>query len=99
MQKIDSLKHILSKSWQFFFDGQIPFLYKCIPLAALLYIITPVDVIPEIAFPIVGYIDDATLMLIALTVFHHLSQKYLGNDLKTRDTKSIEEAEIANKKG
>jgi len=50
-------------------------LYKFVPIASLIYIITPVDVIPEISFPFVGYVDDVTVFIASLNIFLFLAKR------------------------
>jgi uncharacterized membrane protein YkvA (DUF1232 family) len=44
----------------FLADGDVPFLKKGVLLAALVYVISPVDFIPDI--PIIGWLDDMGVM-------------------------------------
>ena len=62
-------------SWRLFRDRRVPFWIKLIPLFALLYVLSPIDLLSEIAFPIVGYVDDATLLLFSLYLFVRLAPK------------------------
>jgi uncharacterized membrane protein YkvA (DUF1232 family) len=64
-------------SWRLFLDRRVPFWTKLIPLFALLYILSPFDLIPEIAFPVVGYLDDITVFFLSLLLFAHLAPKPL----------------------
>ncbi len=54
-----------------FFDPQVPLLYKLIPVAALLYLISPIDVIPDVLLG-PGQLDDAAVILLALSAFLRL---------------------------
>lgn len=67
----------LRLGWRLFRDSRVPLRIKFIPLLATLYILSPFDLIPEIAFPIVGYVDDATLFLLSLFLFARLAPKPL----------------------
>jgi uncharacterized membrane protein YkvA (DUF1232 family) len=62
-------------SWRLFRDRRVPFWTKLIPLFALLYVVSPIDLFSEIAFPVVGYVDDATLFLLSLYLFVRLAPK------------------------
>ena len=63
--KLDSLRHgpvkeiwnIVTALWARVTDPNRSFLEKAIPLAALVYLVTPVDLIPDI-LPVIGYLDD-----------------------------------------
>ena len=47
-------------------DPRVAKLPRFAVLAAAAYLISPVDLVPEIALPIVGWLDDATLVWMAL---------------------------------
>ncbi len=65
----------IREAWDLFRNPQLSLLYKLIPIAALIYIITPVDVIPEISFPFVGYVDDVTVFITSLNIFLFLAKR------------------------
>lgn len=54
-----------------FFDPHVPLLYKLIPVAALLYFISPIDLIPDLIIG-PGQLDDAAVILFALSLFLRL---------------------------
>jgi uncharacterized membrane protein YkvA (DUF1232 family) len=45
---------------------------KLIPVAGLIYLISPIDLIPDIAFPIIGELDDAAVLWITNYFFVEL---------------------------
>ena len=45
---------------------------KLIPIAGLVYLISPIDLIPDIAFPIIGELDDAAVLWITNYFFVEL---------------------------
>jgi len=47
-------------------DPRVAKLPRFAVFAALAYLLWPVDLLPEIALPIVGWLDDATLIWMAL---------------------------------
>lgn len=53
-------------------DGNVAWYRKSIVLAALIYFISPIDAIPDLA-PLVGYLDDLGVITALL--------KYLGSEL------------------
>ncbi len=50
-------------------DRRINLLLKILPVGSLLYLILPIDLVPEIAIPLVGYLDDAAILWIGMTLF------------------------------
>lgn len=63
--------HDLQVVGKLFFDPQVPVLYKLIPVAALIYLISPIDVIPDVLIG-PGQLDDAAVVLFALSLFLRL---------------------------
>ncbi|MEE8551037.1 MAG: DUF1232 domain-containing protein [Gemmatimonadota bacterium] len=49
-------------------EPRVSFLTKAVPLIAALYLVSPFDLVPDV-LPVLGQIDDLSLILIALTVF------------------------------
>ena len=49
-------------------EPSVPLLLKAMPLLAALYVISPVDVIPDL-LPVLGQMDDLGLVLIVLELF------------------------------
>jgi len=74
-----ALGHILL-SWRLLRDPRVSIFAKLVPFAALLYVISPVDLVSEIALPGIGYLDDAAVLLIALRVFLLLAPKRVVMD-------------------
>ncbi|HSO14291.1 MAG TPA: DUF1232 domain-containing protein [Anaerolineales bacterium] len=53
-------------------DRRISFFLKLLPLASLAYLISPVDLAPGIALPVIGVLDDAAVLWIGSTLFVEL---------------------------
>jgi uncharacterized membrane protein YkvA (DUF1232 family) len=60
-------------AWRLWNDGRVPGWIKLIPVAGLLYLLSPIDLIPDLMLPGVGEIDDVVLLLLALKAFVDLS--------------------------
>jgi uncharacterized membrane protein YkvA (DUF1232 family) len=58
----DRLKRVLA----FLSDPRVPKLPRLAVVAAIAYLISPVDLVPEMIVPLVGWIDDATMVWLAL---------------------------------
>jgi len=50
-------------------DRRVNLFVKLIPIVALLYLISPIDVIPDIALPVIGYLDDAVVLWLGFSLF------------------------------
>ena len=53
-------------------EPRVPGLLKALPLAGLAYVISPIDFIPDV-LPLLGQVDDLTLILMAIEAFKRLS--------------------------
>jgi uncharacterized membrane protein YkvA (DUF1232 family) len=53
-------------------DSRINFFLKLIPIAALAYLISPIDLAPGVALPVIGVLDDAAVLWIGSTLFVEL---------------------------
>ena len=60
-------------AWRLLRDGRVPGWVKMVPFAALLYFLSPIDLIPDMALPGLGEIDDLVILLLALKMFVDLS--------------------------
>ncbi len=56
-------------------DRRVPFRLKLIPLIAFLYVISPIDFIPDLLVPIFGYVDDVAVLFLAFKIFVRLSPR------------------------
>jgi uncharacterized membrane protein YkvA (DUF1232 family) len=55
-------------SWRLFWDRRVGLLPKLIPIAVLIYVISPIDFIPDLLFPL-GVVDDASAVALMLALF------------------------------
>jgi uncharacterized membrane protein YkvA (DUF1232 family) len=53
-------------------DSRVSPFVKVLPIAALAYLISPVDLAPGVVFPVIGALDDAAIMWIGTTLFVQL---------------------------
>lgn len=67
--------HALKLGWRLFFDSRVPLWLKLIPSLALLYILSPLDLIPDFTLPVIGYVDDTVLFLFSLYLFIRLAPR------------------------
>jgi uncharacterized membrane protein YkvA (DUF1232 family) len=60
-------------AWRLWTDGRVPGWVKLIPAAAIIYFLSPIDLIPDWALPGLGEVDDVVVLLLALKAFVDLS--------------------------
>lgn len=53
-------------------DNRVSFFLKLLPVAALAYLVSPVDLAPGVVFPVIGVLDDAAVLWIGSTLFVEL---------------------------
>ncbi len=53
-------------------DRRVSFWLKIIPVAGIIYLISPFDLIPDIVFPVIGELDDAAILWITNALFLEL---------------------------
>lgn len=59
-------------SWALLTDNRVPFPIKFIPLVAFLYVLSPIDVVPDF-LPVLGQLDDLGILMTALTAFNSMA--------------------------
>jgi uncharacterized membrane protein YkvA (DUF1232 family) len=50
-------------------DKRINIFLKILPIAAAIYVISPVDLLPGAVFPVIGALDDAVVFWLGTTLF------------------------------
>ena len=53
-------------------DRRINFLLKLLPIGALIYLVSPIDLIPGAVIPFIGALDDAAVVWLGITLFVNL---------------------------
>ncbi len=61
--------------WRLFWDGRVPLRLKSMLVAAIVYFLSPIDLIPEILIPFLGIADDFLLLYYVLKYFVRLSPR------------------------
>lgn len=66
--------------WLLLRDNDVPIYLKLLPLAAIIYLISPADLIPDLLVPPpFGQIDDITALLVAAKMFIEMSPQEIVN--------------------
>ncbi len=58
--------------WRLVRDHRVSFWLKLIPIGGLAYLVSPLDLIPDIALPVIGELDDAAILYITNALFIEL---------------------------
>lgn len=68
--------------WRMMRSGDIPFLLKVIPFLGMIYIISPLDFVPD-AIPALGQLDDIGILLLSLKLFINMAPTAVVDNLLT----------------
>lgn len=63
-------------AWRLLRDPAVPLLVKFLPAAALLYLVSPIDGVPDF-LPVLGQLDDLGVLLLALESFLKLCPDHI----------------------
>ena len=66
---LQDLAFQLKLMWRLMKDNRVNFLLKLLPVGALIYLVSPVDLIPGAVLPVVGALDDAAVLWLGFTLF------------------------------
>ena len=64
-------------------DPRVPPYVKAVPFLLLLYLVSPIDIIPDI-IPVLGYLDDVVITLLAFMLILKLTSGPVVEDLLQR---------------
>ena len=59
--------------WRLLHDGRVPSWVKLVPLVGAVYLLSPIDLIPDLMLPGLGELDDLAVILISLRMFVELA--------------------------
>jgi len=62
----------LRLAWRLLLDGRVPFVTKLVPLGTMLYILWPVDFMPDL-LPGLGQLDDLATLALGIKLFIELA--------------------------
>ncbi len=73
----------LTLTWQLMRDPRVPLWTKIVPIAALLYIVSPFDFIPDI-IPGLGQLDDLGILLVSMRLMESISPEMVVIEYRRR---------------
>ncbi|MFP4322904.1 MAG: YkvA family protein [Anaerolineales bacterium] len=79
----------LTLSWRLLADRRVDLPYKIIPPLALLYLLSPIDIVPDVFLPF-GIVDDVGVVIFALEFFIRMAP----NDVVREHLKDLQERVI-----
>lgn len=85
---IFAIKKVLEKALQLYFilkEKDVPLNIKAIIAIALIYVIFPVDIIPDF-IPILGWIDDFIVLIVVLKTV----PQYITDDIRKKAVSKLE---------
>ena len=86
LRAIPHLPKIVWLCWRLLRDRRVPLYLKSMVIGALLYVLSPLDLFPEALLPVIGYVDDLTLLALAVYYFIHWSPpEVVAEHLATKD--------------
>lgn len=59
-------------AWRLLGDARVPLATKCVPIASVLYLLWPLDILAD-AWPLLGQLDDLGVLLLGLRLFLRLA--------------------------
>jgi uncharacterized membrane protein YkvA (DUF1232 family) len=60
-------------AWRVLKDNRVPTWVKLIPVAGLIYLVSPIDLIPDMMLPGLGELDDIAVLILAVKLFLDMS--------------------------
>ncbi len=81
-------------AWRLLHDGRVPGWVKLIPFAGLVYLLSPIDLIPDFMVPGLGQLDDLAVILLSMKLFVDLCppgivKEYLGELAGTQSGSTV----------
>jgi len=67
-------------AWRVLNDRRVPAWVKLIPVAGLIYLVSPIDLIPDLMLPGLGELDDIAVLILAVKMFLDFSPPGVVNE-------------------
>ena len=67
-------------AWRLFNDRRVPGWLKLIPFAGVIYLLSPIDLMPDVLLPGLGELDDLTVILLSVKAFVDLAPTEVVNE-------------------
>jgi uncharacterized membrane protein YkvA (DUF1232 family) len=63
-------------TWRLLKDPRVPWTAKLVPVLLVVYIASPLDLIPDF-LPVIGQIDDVAILLLGMQLFERVSPAHI----------------------
>ncbi len=95
---IQEISHDVQLAWRLLRDPRVPtYLKVSIPAVAALYVILPLDIIPDM-LPIIGQLDDLAVIILGIRLFIQLAPKEVVAEHETALRRSSKSDKKENEK-
>ena len=71
-------------------DKRISFFLKLLPVFSIVYLVSPVDLAPGLALPVIGVLDDAAILWLGTTLFLSLCPEEIVQEHKESLNKVVD---------
>lgn len=71
-------------------DKRISFFLKLLPIASIVYLVSPIDLAPGLALPVIGALDDAAVLWLGTTLFLSLCPEEIVEEHKGKLNKVVD---------
>jgi len=72
-------------------DRRVSFFLKLLPIASLVYLISPIDLAPGVVLPVIGVLDDAAILWLGTNLFVELAPPAVVKEHMTDLQSNIDE--------
>jgi uncharacterized membrane protein YkvA (DUF1232 family) len=76
---LKSLIHQIKLTWRLLRDPRVPVWAKAIPFLPLVYVLSPLDFLPDV-IPVIGQLDDLTIMILGMRMFEVVVPDYIRQE-------------------
>jgi uncharacterized membrane protein YkvA (DUF1232 family) len=73
LNAIRHLPNFLSLLWRLFRDSRVPISPKLLLIGAILYVLSPYDLLPDFLIPVLGFAEDILILMLVLKYFVQVS--------------------------
>lgn len=80
---LQAILNQISLTWKLIRDPRVPLWAKAIPVVAVLYVLSPIDVLPDI-IPVIGQLDDLGIVLAAMRMFESVIPAYIADEYRAQ---------------